>query len=178
MARPNLMIPRDAVIKSELKVAIQLHLYAPFYERMEKTLNQLIMRNAVVQRYSHMSFTYKGVEYVNDNIRPPLRRNRLHAEFFQEMDRYLADVYEVENVEQPLVMGFVTKVLNLCSDDLCDITKIFPESLHPALYRVLSTWHPAGNVTDPEAIKGWLAQPKQQEDILRMKCRMATNLLY
>jgi hypothetical protein len=91
------------------------------------------------------------------------------------MEEYLEELRQLEEEEKPYVLGFITKVLNAC-DDLSDCLKIFPESMHRPIKIVLSNWFHAGNNLSDEAIKGFLEA--EQEAIMRLKRRMATNLLY
>jgi len=170
---------RDPWIKNDIRGRLESLLYQPVAHQLHKTLDTLIMRNAMVSGYAHMSFTYKGEYYTCEDmrVRGPLKRNRLHPEFHAAMDEYLAEMEEIERVEKPLVMGFIVKTLNICSLDLLALMKILPESTHKTIKMALGNYAPmhADSLLE-EQIQEYIKT--EQASIDRIKRRMATNLLY
>jgi hypothetical protein len=124
--------------------------------------------------YGHKHFSYKGVTYNCDVTAPPLRKNRLVPALRATMDEYLEEVEQLNNHELPYVLGFINQVLN-SSPDLTDYLRIFPESVHHPLTKMMATC-PCRNTSLPDERVLHL-QSKNQAPIDMMRQRLVMNLL-
>ena len=167
-------LQHDPRTKQAIKDMLYNFLYAPVQRKFKKDLNQIINRNTDVSGYSHRSFTYKGNFYCNDTNTPPRKMNRLHPKMYPEMDKYLGDLKKLNETELPYVIGFITTVLNT-SNDLQDYLRIFPDSIHRPIEKLIATCPCRANkltAFDVECI-----QKKHATSISLLKERMVINLL-
>lgn len=126
---------RDPRIKSSIKLAITISLYNNSSMSLMNRLNQIIVRNTAINGYADEAFTYKGEYYTYTATGRPRLSNRLTPDLHPIMDEYLADLHALESIEQPTVMGFITKVLN-SSNSILDYLLIFPEAFHSRIKEI------------------------------------------
>jgi hypothetical protein len=167
-------ISHDPRTKQQIKDALFAFLYDPVEKMFKDQLEKLIIRNAVINGYSHKSFVYKGVLYNCDSSPVPRKMNRLAPQLQPEMNGYLKEVKALNEKEIPFVLGYITQALN-SSNDLCDYYRLFPESVHAPLRKIIETC-PCRMQSLPEEVVV-LLQEKNKGSIDLMRQRMTTNLL-
>lgn len=170
----SVTLQHDPKTKQMLKDMLYNYLYTPVEIKLRKSLEAIVKRNTLLQKASHLSFTYKGEDYVVDDSRPPIKRIRLHPDLYKEMDEYLEEKNQIDNYELPYVLGFINQVLN-SSNHFCDYLKVFPEVLHEPLNNLIDPCpsHSTG-LTDEKA---QTIIEKNQKTIQMIKERMVRNLL-
>lgn len=167
-------LEHDPRTKQQVKEALYSYLYDPVIKQFKSRLDTLIMRNCVAGGYGHKHFVYKGVVYNSDTTVPPLRKNRLVPALKDEMETYLADMHQLNNVELPYVLGFINKVLN-SSCDLQDYLRVLPESIHAPLEKLMATCPCRTTKLSEDKAKKLVLENEQP--ISLMKQRLFTNLL-
>ena len=167
-------LQHDPRTKQVIKDTLYEFLYLPIEKQFKNRLEVLIVRNTLLGGYSHKSFNYKGVLYNCDNGPPPRKWNRLVPQLKPTMDEYLFELNQLNEKELPFVIGFINQVLN-ASNNLQDYLRIFPESIHQPLKKLITAWpYQTKQLTDEKIAE---LREKNQEPINMMKVRMATNLL-
>lgn len=165
----------DPKIKKQIRDALWDMLYTPITNKLASKLQDIILRNTLINKYSHKSFTYKNEFYSDDATLPPRKMNRLHPSLVSDMDDYLKEVQTLNQVEVPYVMGFINQGLN-ATNCFQDYLEIFPEPLHQKLYHFINTCtYQKSQLSHQEAKK---LQTKNEKAISLIKQRMVLNLLY
>lgn len=164
----------DPRTKHQIKDALYKFLYDPVEKQFKARIDTLITRNAVMGGFSHKHFVYKGVIYNADVTPPPLKKNRLLPALRAPMEEYLADQRQLNSHELPYVIGFLNQVLN-ASNDLCDYLRVFPESVHQPLKKLMDTCPCRSTHLNEDRVE--LLKTKNQEPIDLIKQRLVTNLL-
>ena len=131
-------LEHDPKSKRQIKDALYNYLYGPVADQFKKRIDDLIARNTSIGGYSHKHVIYKGVVYNADITHPPLKKNRLLAQFRDTMEEYLRDKEVLNNKEIPFVLGFLTQVLN-SSNNITDYIRVLPESVHAPLLELQAT---------------------------------------
>jgi hypothetical protein len=167
-------LEHDPRTRSQIKDALYAFLYGPVQKQFKNRIDTIIMRNTILGGYSHKHFTYKSEVYNSDATPPPTRKNRLSPTLRGEMDSYLEELGELNNMELPYVLGFINQVLN-SSSDLADYLRIFPESVHYPLNTMMSTC-PCRTTSLAQERVLYLTE-KNQEPIGMIKRRLVNNLL-
>lgn len=173
----DLMDPltHDPRIKQNIKDSLYHHLYDPVIKRYDARLHDLVIRNCLAGGFTHKSFSYKTVVYNFDDELPPIKKNRLVLALRPAMEEYLADLKQLNDVELPVVLGFINQVLN-SSDGLPDYLDIFPESIHHPLEGLIDTCPCKIRRLSRERVEE--LRTKNTKSIALIKQRMVTNLLY
>lgn len=167
-------LQHDPRTKQQIKDALYAHLYAPIEKQFKQRLDQLIIKNAVLEGYSHKSFMYKNVLYTCDTQPLPRKMNRLCLALQPAMNEYLKDTKQLNEKELPYVLGFINQVLN-SSNDLHDYLRLLPQSVHHPVKHLIDTCPCRGKKLSEETVE--LLTSKNQAYINMMKTRMVTNLL-
>ncbi len=167
-------LQHDPRTKSQIKDLLYGFLYKPVEKDFQNRLFTLIMRNSVINGYSHRSFVYKGEFYTCDVQQPPRKANRLAPQLKPEMDKYLKDLQVLNDYEVPLILGFLNQVLN-SSNGLSDYLKILPESIHGPLEKLITTCPCKLCSLSDDAINRLKTQNK--DSITLLKQRLTANLL-
>ncbi len=167
-------LQHDPRTKQQIKDMLYAFLYTPVEQQLEKQLDQIITRNCVIQTLSHRSFAYKGGFYNLDTAKPPRRMNQLAPQLVGAMEDYLKELEQINRIELPYVMGFITAVLN-ASNDLHDYLRVLPEAVHHPIEQLITSC-PCGTkkLTDFDVDS---MQKKHQKPIDLIRQRMVTNLL-
>ena len=79
-------LQHDPRTKLQIKEALYSYLYQPVNEQFKHRLDTLIVKNAVINKYTHKSFMYKSELYTCDPAPAPRKMNRLHPSLVKEMD--------------------------------------------------------------------------------------------
>lgn len=167
-------IQHDPRTKQQIKDSLYLALYRPITEQFEKRLKDIAVKNAVMGRLGHASFTYKGVPYNCDTTSPPRKANRLAVALYHEMDTYLQDLKELNEKEVPYVIGYINSILN-ATNHLCDYYKLLPDVLHPPIKSLIDTCPCKGNALTEQQVE--LLQKSNQQALAKMRERMLINLI-
>ena len=167
-------LQHDPKTKQQIKDMLYAFLYTPVEKQLEKQLEQIITRNCLALSLGHRSFAYKGVLYNLDMSKPPRRMNPLAPSLTGVMEDYLKEVKQLNTVELPYVLGFITAVLN-ASNDLHDYLRVLPDALHPPIEALIASCPGrTKKLTDFDADS---MQKKHQKPIDLIRQRMVTNLL-
>ena len=165
----------DPRTKNQLKDAILLYLYEPLKKSFDRKLKGIIQRNSTILNSPYDSFFYRGKLYVaNINSVLPRKMNRLAPQLVDEMETYLKEEKELNSAELPYVTGFIIQVLN-SSNYLQDYLRIFPESLHPPIEKLIASCGCQTTQLSPERVEQLKAQNAQP--IAMIKQRLVLNLL-
>ena len=167
-------LPHDPRIKQQIKDVLYDILYTPIQKQFKQRLEQIIVRNAVLGGYDHMSFVYKGVLYNRDHNVLPRKMNRLVIQLQPAMNEYLKELKQLNEKELPYVLGYINQVLN-SSNELHDYLRLLPPSVHPAIQGLINTCSCRGKRLPDETVA--LLQEKNLGAVQLMKNRMVTNLL-
>lgn len=170
----EITLQHDPRTKQQIKDMLIGSLYAPVRKRFNDRLENLVVRNTVLVGASHKSFIYKGKLYTVDSSPAPRKSNRLHPTLREEVEEYLKELRELETTELPYVQGFIIHALN-SSNDFCDYFRIFPESLHGPLKKVVATCPCRAKKLEDEAVLE--IRENNQKAISLIKERMVLNLL-
>jgi hypothetical protein len=164
----------DPRTKQQIKEVLYSFLYSPIQKQFKTRLDTLIIRNTLLGRYGHKSFTYKGEHYSCDTTPAPRKANRLVKELLVTMEEYLNDVRNINDTEMPYVIGYINQVLN-ASNDLPDYLRLLPAALHRPVEEVMSTCPcRTKRLTDDEVFS---IQEKNKHCIDLIKQRMVINLI-
>lgn len=163
-----------STIKQQIKDALYDLLYTPILNKYQEQLDQLIIRNTIMGKYTHKSFTYRGMFYFCDFSPAPKKRNRLVPQLQDEMNAYLLELDTLNKQEMPYVLGYINQVLN-SSDNLPDYLKLLPESVHSAIHQLIGSC-PSHTSNLPDTTMQEL-RDKNQKAINLMLRRMTLNLL-
>lgn len=167
-------LQHDPRTKQQIKDALYSYLYEPVQRQFKNRIDDLIIRNTLLGGYSHKSFIYKGVVYDCDIYQPPLKKNRLVKALHEEMETYLADLKQLNDLELPYVLGFINQVLN-SSDGLHDYLRLLPDAVHSPLKQLITSCPCKDCRLSDEKVQ--LLKEKNQASIDLMRQRMVTNLL-
>lgn len=168
------MLQHDPRTKQLIKDTLYDFLYRPVENQFKSRLEVLIVRNTLLGGYSHKSFNYKGVHYSCDSGSPSRKWNRLLPQLKPAMDEYLFEIKQLNEKELPFVIGFINQVLN-ASNDLQDYMRIFPESIHQPLEKLIATCPcQSRQLSDVKIVE---LRERNAASINMMKQRMVTNLL-
>lgn len=167
-------IQHDPRTKQQIKDILYQYLYKAVLKQFDTRLEALVIKNAVLQGYSHKSVTYKGEMYSFDNSPMPRKMNRLHPSLKQTMDDYLSEIEQLNKQELPLVLGFITQVLN-SSTSLQDYLAVLPSSVHGPIENLILHCPCRACNLSTDAIKD--LQESNKKAIILLKQRLAINLL-
>ena len=163
----------DPRTKKQIKDLLYNFLYDPIELKFRKQLDWIIARNTVLIGASHKSFVYKGELHSSE---PTFcrKQNKLHPQMRSYMDDYLKEQKVINDREIPLVIGFITKLLNT-SNTLSDYLKILPESVHRPIQKLIDSCPCRAKQLSPEFIVNFTEDNKDSIDLI--KRRMVINLL-
>lgn len=164
----------DPTTKQQIKDALYDLLYTPIQTKFQKQLDQLIIRNTILGKYTHKSFTYRGMFYSCDPTPAPRKTNQLVPELQDEMNAYLVELDTLNKTELPYVLGYINQVLN-SSDNLPDYLKLLPESVHSAIHPLISSCPSHTNKLPDTEVQD--IRTKNQKGFNLMLQRMTLNLL-
>ena len=160
--------------KQEIKLALLDKLYGPVYEGFFERLNSLTIKNCVLTKSSHRSFTFRGVTYNCDTTSPPKPVNRLVLELMPIMLSYVQEQTELNDRELPYVTGFITQVLN-SSNHFEDYKRLLPDAIHSVLQEFIDVCPCRQNEITQEKISE--IHKHNKEGLAMMKRRLAINLI-
>ena len=166
-------LQHDPRTKKQIKDAIYAQLYTPAVTKLQARLQTIIMRNTLLAGNSHHSFVYKG-EYYSCEKGRPRGWNKLIPQLKPQMDEFLVDESALIDKELPLVMGYITKVLN-ASNDLGDYLQLFPESIHRPIQELAASCPCVQQHLTAEQVKQFKQENNHLSDL--MKHRMVLNLI-
>lgn len=167
-------IEYDPRIKSAIKDALHHFLYAPVENEFDIRMDKLITRNTALGGYSHKHFVYRGVLYTREATPAPLKKNRLVPALRNDMEEFLRDQAQLNEIELPYVVGFINQVLN-SSNSLADYLRVLPESMHRPLQTLIDSCPCRSNLLSEDRVLH--LQCKNANTISLMKQRLASNLL-
>ena len=167
-------LQHDPRTKQYIKDKLYSFIYDPVNRRLKNQLNSIIQKNCTILFASHNSFTYKGIYYSSDNTKPPRVLTSLSKQLYPLMDEYLKEQRQLNTIELPYVIGFITQVLN-ASDDLQDYLRIFPEAIHQPLEKIIASCPCRNKHLSEDAVLA--LQNKNKTPIKLMKQRLVINLL-
>lgn len=167
-------LQHDPRTKSMIKDALYNYLYEPALRQFKAQLESIIMKNCTLNNTDNRSFFYKGEQYVSENATLPLKRLKLHNSLHEHMDTYLLELHKLNDHELPYVIGFVGQVLN-SSNDLHDYLKVFPESVHRPISKLISQCPCRTSKLTEDAVMD--LKIRNQASINLMKQRLVINLL-
>lgn len=169
-------VQSPATVKQGIRDALMGALYAPVHKKNKERIDRMIMANSVYHKSDVTMFMHKNVLYkVNPQDRLPRVIPRLAPQFIPEMNQYLKEIQELNEEEIPVVVGYITQVLN-SSNRPRDFLRLFPESVHKSILALCEK--PNQAIQKPlsdEAVAALLS--KNQLAVAMMKQRMVTNLL-
>lgn len=171
----NPVFEHGSLSKMQIFNSLRDLLYTPITNQMKSKLQDIILRNTLINKYSHKSFTYKNEFYSDDATPPPRIMNRLHPSLVSDMENYLKEWKALNQEEIFYVMGFISQGLN-ASNNLQDYLKIFPEPLHQRLRQFSN--YPSYCDTHLSQQKIQMIRDKNEKAISLIKQRMVLNLLY
>lgn len=150
-------------------------MYLGTQRRFDKLLLSIITRNTVACKFSHNSFSYKGQFYNGEMTVPRYKNQRLMPELHTVMDEYIAEGTDIKLNEEPYVLGFFNKMLNLTSS-IDDYLAILPDCMHRAIHtlNIEPQFRLPRELSDDQ-----VAQFKQEHAswILLLKKRMVLDLV-
>lgn len=164
----------EASVKYRIKDAIHKHLYDPVYKRLNNAINELIVKNTLLKKYSHKSFIYKGEFYSYDSAPPPRKMNQLDWSLRDAMDEYLQERKKLNEQEIPFVLGYITQVLN-ATNCFENYLQLFPDCLHAIIQEFIEICPYHNSHLSQETIEA--IKQKNETSIQLLKQRMAINLL-
>lgn len=170
----NETLTHDPRTKSQIKELLYAFLYEPVQRQFKHRLDALITRNTMITGASHNSFAYKGHLYSNDPAAQPRKLTRLVPQLAPDMDAYLTELKQLNDLEVPYVMGFINQVLN-SSNDLHDYLRLLPSSVHRPIQELINSYPYRTKHLSDEQVQEM--QAKNQQAIDLVKRRMVTNLL-
>lgn len=168
-------LQHDPRTKQQIKELLYDLLYRPILQSYQKQLKNIILKNCQLQKSTHESMMYRGEVYVSMDCTtaPPRMVSPLHAQLKPEMDEYLKELSSLNSHELPYVLGYINQVLN-SSNNLPDYLRLFPDSVHQPLLKLISYACRNPDLTDEdvETLRTRNAVP-----IELMKQRLVLNLL-
>lgn len=125
--------PPSQPSKLYLKVKLTDFIYAPMQKQFLENLSKIIKRNSIIWGNYQEAMWYRGELYHTVEWQPSLVPiNRLHDSLVEEMEKYLADMDQVNCEEKPYIDNFLTRILNTVNSvEECKL--FFPDALHPIL---------------------------------------------
>ena len=164
----------DPRTKQQIKDALYDFLYTPVQNQFKLRLDTIIIRNTILAGHGHKSFNYKGEHYNCDTGPMPRVWNRLLPQMRPQMDDYLRELKELNELELPYVVGYINKVLN-ASSEFGDYLQLLPESTHRPIEQMISTCSCHNRQLSEEQVNDLRNQ--NTTSISMMKARMVKNLL-
>jgi hypothetical protein len=165
-------------LKFQIRTVLTDFLYKPVEQRHRQEIEALIVQNCRLTNSPVRAFRYKGELYRADLApRGPLMAPSLHPDLAMQLALTHEEQARIYREEQPVVVGYIIKVLNLTSNTE-DYKKLLPSCVHAPLafmdnYAHLNTW-PVFTYEGPYEM--FMAQHAPQIQLI--KERMATNLLF
>lgn len=167
-------IQHDPRTKQYIKDMLYSFIYSPIKKQLKNQLDSIIQKNCVILCASHSSFMYRGTYYSSDNTKPPRQIPSLSRKLYPDMDSYLKEIKQLDTIELPYVIGFITQVLN-ASDDLHDYLRVFPEDIHKPLEKIIASYPCRTKHLSEDAVLA--LQTKNKTPIDLMKQRLVINLI-
>lgn len=162
-------------MKGAIRSAIHEFLYGPVREYYQRELHELIDNNEQISQGVNEIFVYRGIRYAKKQFRfAPKHIPRLDPVLHERMDMYLAETKELNDVEVPLVMGYIQNVLN-SSDQLQDYLVLFPSALHPPIQKVIDHCNCRGTTVSLATAQTMIHTHAKSFDYIKQ--RMVFNLL-
>jgi hypothetical protein len=167
--------PPMVTYKYAIQTSLMERLYAPVRERHHKQVESLIIRNCQITKTGVWAFRYKGALYRSDQApRGPVQAIRLHEELTLELDQMIEEQREIRVIEEPMVKGYITFVLNY-SDNIEDYLLLFPQSLHHSIVSLALPYRGERRVSEDTA--PYVMGP-HLHCIQLIKERMVSNLIF
>lgn len=165
----------DPRTKQQLKTLLYEFMYTPVIKRYEKWLSAIIVKNCTLVNTPYECFNFKGEVYVvGDSVTIPKKMPRLSPHLFDEMNKYLAELKELNTQEIPYVLGYINQVLN-ASNDLPDYLRLLPPIIHQAIQDVINTCGCRTTKLTSEVVQS--IQAKNEQSIELIKKRLVLNLI-
>lgn len=160
-------------LKNQFREAFMGLIYAPYRERREKALRNIIERNCVFQNSARECFTFKG-EYYGTIYAGAFERPKLHIELYAEFTAWLQEDKDVQRHERPIIENFLIGVMH-SSPVLVDWLQIFPDCLHEPVKKVVGMIPPETPHLPEEQIALLIHQ--HSDAIEKVRSRMMMNIL-
>jgi hypothetical protein len=116
---------------------MELQIFGKPVEKLQARLKELVERNDMFSNADKSVFYYKGQKWTPYFFTKPVQGiPSLHPELHEAMDLYIRDYKQVMDIEHPMVLGYLRKILNHCKNP-ADVIAIIPSALHPSVQDVL-----------------------------------------
>lgn len=114
---------------AQLKYQLLQHMVHFVYEqaqnRLDETLKSIIDRNDIAHNMQRLVFSYAGRRWTRHTFKGvPQKTPYLDEMLHPEMDAYLAEIKEIEEVEKPLVTAYIRAILNSDPDPVKAMLRI------------------------------------------------------
>lgn len=168
----------QVTLKFQIKTVLTDFLYKPVEQRHRQEIEALIVQNCRLINSAVRAFRYKGELYRSDIApRGPLMAPGLHPDLTMQLALTHEEQARIYREEQPVVQGYIVKVLNLTSNT-DDYKKLLPSCVHAPLafmdnYAYMNT---VTLFTCDADYDLFLVEHAPQIQLIRE--RMATNLLF
>lgn len=169
--------PTMVTAKHAIQTALMNYLYEPVRQRHRKQVEALIVKNCILTKTVVRAFRYKGDIYRSAQAPSgPLLAAKLHDDLAPELAQMIEEQQEIHAIEEPMVKGYITLVLNL-SDQIDDFLLLFPQSVHRAILNLNLTSGFGPRVIPDEAAAAPVLE-KHARCIQLIKERMVSNLIF
>lgn len=178
----------NPLVKQQLLKQLKIEIYAPIVNSLNREFWNINRRNTVKCGFNHNVFTYRGIFY-SGNILIDLNldyedyysrinthnyKEHLATEFHIAFDDLLAKRDLISEKEMPLVMGYVTQVLNI-SNNPHNYLKLLPDTLHKCIRIIAPFSEDVVDTISPARIENIKTVNKEYIDLLKL--RLMSNLL-
>ena len=128
----------DPLMKTRIRNRLIDFVFGKIKKDLESNLSLLIARNSQLHGNAQAAFRYKRrVFTLADESQLPYGINPLHEKLEREGEELIKQLDQLLRVEIPQIDSFFTQALN-ASDNIPDYLKIFPESIHKPLIKIIS----------------------------------------
>lgn len=157
-----------------VKNALMASLYDPFDQYFNREMEQIAVRNCLINTHQHKSFRHKSVLYLYEKPQKgPHFTPRLHPELVPIAESLIAEKTEIETKEKPLAADYIVSML-MRTTYVSDYFALLPEYLHRPL--IDSSWvNPMRPMMKAEQIESFKVLHKKGYEALHT--RAMWNLL-
>lgn len=161
--------------KQAIQTSLLNYLYEPVRQRHDKQIEALTLKNCTLRRAGVRAFRYKG-DLFRSVEAPigPIMAPRLHEDLEWEMAQMLEEQREIREVEEPMVKGYITLVLNK-SDSIDDYLALLPDAVHRYITELNLPYRSPRLLLDSEV---QAIIEKHARCIQLIKERMVSNLIF
>lgn len=149
-------------------------LYKRLLSTMDNKLKNIINHNSQLFNNNQQAFIHNNSIYSTKDAVHHRGINRLHPKLIPSMMEYLDEWKFIFAYEQPMIKGFLSKVVNNYNN-IVDFKEILPNKLHPVIVEIFTTDEKEETDTVAHTVAEFKQKNSSKLDLIH--CRIVSDLL-